>query len=121
MTSSQHPLTDEAEAVLSRRFARLRERTSKLAAFLTQSGRQIALARERKDAIYMWAELFTPGIEGVVVNNQKRPGLPYAADQDRSSAVNSQCSNLAKGNVAWYLRCDTVGALEEFAAWYDNI
>ena len=118
MTSSSKSLGAQAEALLASAFARLREPTKKLAAFRTGSGRQIALALERKDAIFVWAELHDGDIAGVTINNVKRPGLPYAPDQARSSAVNTQCSNLAIGNRAYYIRCDSLGALERFAKWY---
>jgi hypothetical protein len=118
MNSSDHALALQAEALLASAFARLREPTKKLAAFTTPRGRQLALALERKDYIFVWAECHEGGIDGVAINNVKRPGLPYAPDQARSSAVNSQCSNLAIGSRAYYLRCESLGALERFAKWY---
>ena len=118
MNSSEYVLAVRAEALLESAFARLREPTKKLAAFRTAKGRQIALALERKDDIFVWAECYDGVIDGVAINNVKRPGLPYAPDQARSSAVNSQCSNLAIGSRAYYLRCESLGALERFAKWY---
>ena len=72
----------------------------------------------REDAIFIWAELHDGRLSGVTLNNVKRPGMPYGPDQPRSSAVSSQCRNLAVGNRAYYLRCDSLGALERFAKWY---
>lgn len=118
MTSSSESLAVQAEALLASAFARLQQPTKKLAAFRTASGRQVALALERKDAIFVWSELHDGSLPGVTLNNVKRPGMPYGPDQPRSSAVNSQCRNLAVGNRACYLRCDSLGALERFAKWY---
>ena len=118
MTSSSEPLAMQAEALLASAFARLQEPTKKLAAIRTTGGRQLALALERKDAIFVWAELHDGSVSGVTLNNVKWPGMPYGPDQTRSSAVNSPCRNLAVGNRAYYLRCDSLGALERFAEWY---
>lgn len=120
MSSSEFQLADQAEKLLAATFARLGDPTKKLAAFRTPSGRQLALQLERKGDIYVWAECFDGQIEGVAINNSKRPGMPYAADQARGSGVNSRCSRLQVGNVAYSLRCDTLGSLERFARWYEG-
>lgn len=121
MTSSDYTLAAQAEELLVTRFARLRPATKKLASFRTARGRHLVLALERSGDIFIWAETWAGGIEGVEINNAKRPGQPYAPDQPRSSAVNTQCANLAVGNRAWYLRCSTIGALERFADWYATV
>lgn len=102
------------------RFARLREPTKKLAAFRTVKGRQIALERERRNDIFVWIERYEARVEGVEIRNLQCPGQTYAADQSRSTAVNSQCANLAVGRQAFYLRCATIGALERLVNWYTN-
>ncbi|MFC3147244.1 hypothetical protein [Piscinibacterium candidicorallinum] len=112
------PLAQEAEALLASRLKRLREPTTKLAAFETVRGRQLALARERMGEIYIWVEAIGADVTGVEINNQKHPGMPYAPEQPRSSAVNTQCSRLREGCTAYYLRCETLGALERFLDWY---
>lgn len=118
MASTEFHLAEQAEAWLEASFERLRPASKKLAAFRTTRGRQLALALERKDAIFIWAEGYDGGAKGVEINNAKRPGQPYSPNQPRSSAVNSHCSQLAIGNKAYYLRCETLGALERFVAWY---
>jgi hypothetical protein len=116
--TTEFKLAQQAEAYLAANLTRLRPATTKLAAFRSDRGRQLALALERKEAIYLCAEACPPDMEGIEINNAKRPGLPYAPDQARSSAVNTQCSRLAEGNKAWYLRCATMAALERFTRWY---
>lgn len=118
MSTTDTNLMDQAEALIASRFARLCESTVKMASFRIANGRQLGLAKERSKAIYIWAEAFNPAITGVEINNRERPGLPYAPDQTRSSAVNTQCSQLKFGNRAFYLRCDSPGALERFLDWY---
>ena len=54
------------------------------------------------------------------INNQKHPGQPYAPEQPRA-AIGAHCKNLGVGNQAYYLKCDTLGALERFARWYDTV
>ncbi|MBC5782657.1 hypothetical protein H8N03_06850 [Ramlibacter sp. USB13] len=115
---TEFKLAQDAEAYLAANLTRLQPATTKLAAFQNDRGRQLALALERREAIYLWAEACPPDMEGIEINNVKRPKLPYAPDQARSSAVNSQCSRLAEGNKAWYLRCTTMAALERFIRWY---
>lgn len=121
MSIDGRSLALDAERLLAARFTRLRPATKKLASFRTASGRHLALALERSTDIFIWAEVWSGEIEGVEINNAKRPGQAYAPDQPRSSAVNSQCANLAVGKQAWYLRCSTIGALERFADWYGKV
>lgn len=116
--NNDFPLASQAEELLAARFARLSPATVRLASFRTTGGRHLGLARTRKEQIYIWVERFDQDIDGVEIRNQKRPGLPYGPDQVRSSAVNSLCANLAFGNRAYYLRCDSLGSLERFAQWY---
>lgn len=118
MTSTEFVLAEQAEEYVATRFARLRPASKKLAAFRTAHGKHFALARERKDAIYFWAEMYDGDIEGIEVNNVKRPGQPYGPEQPRSSALSSHCSQLGLGNSAYYLRSETLGALERFVEWY---
>ena len=121
MTVPTSTLADQAEGFLASLYARLREPTAKLAAFRTASGRQLGLARERNQDIFIWAECHDATLPGVHIHNQKQPGQPYSPEQSRSAAVNTQCKNLALGNRAYYLKCDTLGALERFARWYDSV
>lgn len=118
MSTTDTNLISQAEALVASRFARLCNATVKMASFRTANGRQLGLAKVRSTAIYLWAEEFNPAISGVEINNRERPGQPYSPDQTRSSAVNTQCSQLKFGNRAFYLRCDSTGALERFLDWY---
>ena len=118
MPTADTTLIDQAEAIVASWFARLCEPSVKMASFRTAKGRQLGLAKERSTAIFLWAEGFDPSISGVEINNRTRPGLPYAPDQTRSTAVNTQCSQLKFGNRAYYLRCESTGALERFLDWY---
>lgn len=118
MSVADTTLIAQAEAIVTSRFAALGKPTLKMASFRTAKGRQIGLAKERSTAIFLWVEGFNPSISGVEINNRKRPGQPYAPDQTRSTAVNAQCSQLKFGNRAYYLRCDSTGALERFLDWY---
>ena len=121
MTAPASTLANQAEELLASLFAPLQEPTVKLAAFRTRHGRQLGLMRLPTRAIFIWAECHDDALSGVAINNQKRPGQAYSPEQSRGSGVNSQCKNLGVGNRAYYLKCDTLGALERFARWYDSV
>ncbi len=107
-----------AESVLLKQFARLREPTKYIATFRTNAGRHMALTRQTKNDIYVWTECHVTDIDGVAIKNRDFPGLPYSSGQPRSSNLTNASSRLGVGNQAYYLRCDTLGALERFARWY---
>ena len=121
MTARPSPLAEQARELLASLFAPLQEPTVKLAAFRTSHGRQLGLMRLPASAIFVWAERHDASLAGVHINNQKQPGQAYSPEQTRGSGVNSQCKNLAVGNRAYYLKCDSLGALERFARWYDGV
>ena len=121
MTAPASTLANQAEELLASPFAPLQEPTVKLAAFRTRHGRQLGLMRLPKRAIFVWAECHDAALAGVCINNQKRPGQAYSPEQSRSAAINTQCKNLSVGNRSYYLKCDTLGALERFASWYDGV
>ena len=121
MTMPESTLAHQAEELLGSLYAPLQAPTVKLAAFRTRKGRQLGLMRERKHDIFIWAECHDASLAGVHINNQKHPGQAYSPEQTRGSGVNSQCKNLAVGNRAYYLKCDSLGALERFARWYDGV
>jgi hypothetical protein len=121
MTAPASELASQAEAVLLTRFARLRNPTKYIATFRTQSERHIALTRQTKDDIYIWAENCPAGMSGIEIRNSKFPGQPYSAGQPRSSNLSNASKRLGVGNVAYYLKCETVTAMERFIAWYGNV
>lgn len=121
MPTPASPLATHAEEIFLKQFARLREPTKYLAAFRTRTGRHIALTRQRKNDIYIWAECCPETMDGITVKNRDFPGQPYSTNQPRSSNLNNASKNLGLGNQAYYLKCDTLGAMEKFAQWYDGL
>ena len=121
MPISASPLATRAETIMLKQFARLREPTMYIAAFRTKTGRHIALTRQTKNDIYIWAECCPETMDGITVKNRDFPGQPYSTNQPRSSNLNNASKVLGDGNLAYYLKCDTIGAMERFAQWYDNI
>ena len=119
MNAPVSPLTDQADELLSTLYARLREPNVKMATFRTRNGRQMVLIRQARNDIFIWVECHEPSLGGVHINNQKHPGQPYSPEQPRA-AIGTHCKNLGVGNEAYYLKCDTLGALERFARWYDT-
>lgn len=121
MTAAASILATQAETVLSKHFARLREPTKYIACFRTKTGRHIALTRQTKNDIYIWALCRPETMDGISTKNSKFPGQPYSENQPRSSNLSNASSQLGGGNKAYYLKCETLGALERFARWYDSM
>lgn len=121
MSTSTFPLAKQAENILLKQFARLRKPTKKIATFQTKTGRHIALALERKNDIYIWAEFCPEITNGIEIRNRKFPGEPYSTDQSRSSNLPSASKKLMAGNQTYYLKFPTLGAVEKFTQWYSNI
>ena len=99
MAANDHPLAEEAEALLAPRFARLRPPTAKRAVTRCR-GTPVGAALERMKDIFVWAEAYAAEIEDVEINNPGGQGQPYAPDQPASSAVNTDCGGSTVGNRA---------------------
>ena len=121
MTHPSSPLAAQAEAILNRQFSKLKEPTKYIASFRTSSGRHLALTRQVKNDIYIWAEAFNSSLAGLSLKNRDFPGCAYSAEQPRSSNLTTASSQLGVGNQAYYIKCETVGALEQFALWYGSV
>lgn len=114
----------EARNLLSKtlQFAGIQKQTDYIAVFLNPKGREMALERDRSQAIHVWVEKFNTSIPGVVIKNEKHPGQPYERNQTRNSNLNSKnCPNLKVGNRVWYLEIESLRALEEVAKWYASL
>lgn len=101
MTIAATPLASQAEALLAKNFARLREATAKTAIFCTIDGCHLALTRTAVNDIYIWAERSAEGMEGVTVKNRTYPGRPYSPDQPRANSINNSSDKLGVGNQAY--------------------
>ena len=121
MTIPASPLATQAEAILLKQFARLQEPTKYIAAFRTKTDRHIALTRQTKNDIYIWAECSPETMDGIAVKNRDFPGQPYSINQPRSSNLSIGSKNLGVGNSVYYIKCDSLGAMERFAQWYGRM
>lgn len=91
----------------------------KIASFLTNNGRQIAVQTKNKTGVYIWFEKHNADISDIEVINQKNPGMPYSSGQARSSALNdTNASRLKVGNKAWYLKFTNQESLDNYLVWY---
>lgn len=45
----------------------------------------------------------------------------HTLNQTRAASLKGASSTLREGNQAYYLKVDTLGALERFAHWYDGV
>lgn len=103
-----------AERRLEERFDRTKEATQKLAGFVTSNGRQIALQRERKTALYLWVEVRPPPIVGVTIER-------YPPSKSRGSHHKANVPSLAEGNEAWKVVLQDLGALATLMDWYEQV
>ncbi len=103
-----------AERRLEERFDRTRKATQKLAGFVTSNGRQIALQRERKTALYLWVEDRPPSALGVTVER-------YPPSKSRGSNHKAIVPNLSEGNEAWKVVLQDLGVLAALMDWYEQI
>lgn len=94
-------------------------RTAHIVTFKTMMRRDLAIEPERKGAFYVWAERYNDGLSGISVRNPLNPGRPYSAQQARNHHLNEKnAPRLKVGNPVWYLRIESVEALQPFLDWY---
>ena len=111
--------SERAIAEMKTAFPHTGKFTQSIACFQTPKGREIAVQRRRTDACYVWVQRYDTSIAGITVRNTKTPGMPYSKDQPRSSNLNAKnAPKLMKGNKAWYLEIESLGALKKLIAWY---
>ena len=114
--------TEKAREEFKKAFPFTEVCTQYIARYNTKSGKEIALERNRSDALYVWLQKFDTQVEGIKVKNQKFPGQPYDCKQSRNSNLNDKNSpKLKEGNKVWYLEIENIEALKELIAWYAKI
>lgn len=92
--------------------------TSKVSVFRSRDGREMALERSRRLAIYVWVGHYEGFIPGVLPKNERFPGLPYEACQPRASSLKHNAPTLSVGHRAWHLQIADVDALRKFVRWF---
>lgn len=106
----------QAEAVLETMLRRICDPTKKIAGFVTQSGKQVALNRDTK-RVQVWSEVFCPSLAGLQVTSSKLPGMPYPEEQTRNSNLATKAPRLATGNRAYLLTVESKTDLIAFVEW----
>lgn len=115
-------ISKQAQNKLKEKFPFTEVTTQYIAKYVTTSGREIALERDRTDAIYLWVQKYDQNLDGVRVNNQKFPGQPYAPKQTRNSNLNEKNTpKLKYGKRAFYLEMDDLSALDRVLDWYSTL
>tara|TARA_R110002072_G_scaffold302794_1_gene488769 strand:+ start:6245 stop:6598 length:354 start_codon:yes stop_codon:yes gene_type:complete len=111
--------TEKAREAFKQAFPFTEVCTQYIARYNTKSGMEIALERDRSDAFYVWLQKYDVEIDGVLVKNQKYPGLPYGRKQTRNSNLNDKNTPKLKfGNKVWYLEISSLEALNKLIDWY---
>ena len=112
---------EQARSMLKDAFPMTEKVTQKMAVYKNQSGREIALQRERINAYYLWLERYDVNLDHVSVKNLKNPGQAYDRKQPRSSNLNdTSAPRLKLGNKVWHLEVDNTEALTGVISWYKN-
>lgn len=89
--------------------------SDKIAAFLTPTGKHLALERTVAGRAQLWLETAPSGIDGVEVLRT------YTADAPRNSNLNaSRGSRLSQGHAAVTVAVATAEALEHLLQWYSH-
>lgn len=119
MTKAASTQATAAQAILAHRLHRARPDVHYTAAFDTQSGRRLIINRQIQ-FIGIFVEMY-PGdgrIEGVSMNCQRSKGH-YSPMTPRAASIMSD-ERLGIGKEMFYLRCETLQALERFVIWYEQ-
>lgn len=110
----------QAEAVLETMLRRICDPTKKIAGFVTQSGKQLALDRVTQ-RVQIWSEVFCSSLSGLQITNSKLPGQPYPEEQTRNCHLASQAPKLATGNRAYLLTVESKTDLIAFVEWLKKL
>jgi hypothetical protein len=112
----------KAHKLLKEKFPLTEVFTQYVAKFETRSGRELALEKNRTEAIFLWLQKYDQTIEGVEIKNEKFPGQPYDSKQPRNSNINEKNTpKLKVGKKAFYLQIDNLDALNKVVDWYANL
>lgn len=112
---------DKAMALLSEHTSLIGE-TKKISGFMTSTGKNIALQKERGTTVQVWIE-FEEGKDprdlGFRISNRSNPNLPYAADQSRSSNLRTTTApRLQVGRSVWNVIVPSAADLQQLLNWY---
>lgn len=112
-------ISENAWKLLMDRFPFTEVSTQYIARFETSSGRELALEKNRTDAIYLWVQKYDQAFDGVEIKNEKFPGQPYGYKQTRNSNLNQKNTpKLKVGNKVFYLRIETLSSFKTVIDWY---
>ncbi|EGQ7953529.1 hypothetical protein HJA58_004401 [Vibrio vulnificus] len=114
--------SEKAQQLLRDRFPFTEVSTQYIARFATRSGRELALEKDRTDAIYLWVQKYDQTFDGVEINNEKFPGQPYGYKQTRNSNLNQKNTpKLKVGHKVYYLKISDLDAFETVITWYGGL
>lgn len=119
MAKPSTPQAAIAESILKSRLRAMKDDVQYTGKYETGRGRRLMLKRQVQ-FIGLFAECF-PGegaIAGVSLNRHHSTPGHYAPGDPRASSIASD-PRLGLGQEAFYVRCDTPTALEQFVDWYE--
>lgn len=114
--------SEKARDELKKAFPFTERCTQYIARYETESGKELALERDRKDAYYVWVQKYDTSIPGIRIKNRSHPGQPYDRKQTRNSNLNdTNTPKLKLGNKVWYLEIEDLDALKNLISWYQTV
>jgi len=112
---------EKAKALLSERLSLIGE-TKKISGYMTATGKNIALQKERVTTVQVWIEYEDgkdPRDLGFSVSNRSNPNKPYAKDQARSSNLRTTTApRLQQGRSVWNVIVPSAADLQQLLNWY---
>ncbi|WP_299664372.1 hypothetical protein [uncultured Psychromonas sp.] len=115
-------ISENARELLMDRFPFTEVSTQYIARFETRSGRELALEKDRTDAIYLWLQKYDQAFDGVQIKNKKYPGQAYGYKQNRNSNLNQKNTpKLKVGNKVFYLKIETLSSFKTVVDWYGGL
>ncbi|RTE67324.1 hypothetical protein EH243_03740 [Amphritea opalescens] len=112
---------EKANTLLSEHLSLIGE-TKKITGYMTSTGKNIALQKERVDTVQVWIEYEDgkdPRNLGFSVSNRSNPNMPYAKDQSRSSNLRTTTApRLQQGHSVWNVIVPSAADLQQLLDWY---
>jgi hypothetical protein len=117
--------TSKAELMLAVIFPTCGKAVKYIEPFKTSSGKEFALERKKRASddlpYYVWMQHEPARLDGVSIQNEKSPGMPYERGQSRTTGLSGKTApTLMNGNKAYYVRVNNIDVLNELAREYER-
>lgn len=120
MSETKFSEAQAAEVFLKSRLRTVRDETKKTGKYATASGRRMMLNRQRNFiGVFMELNPEVAAIPGVALNTKSGSPGHYVPGTPRAASVKGD-ARLGIGHHAYYVRCDSMVALQQLVQWYER-